>query len=118
MPTLFQEKNREERGKLFLYGCLPVRFIVYCIVAVLLILFPKITGISLTVISILAIIFVSYQSFKSPSWWVRWPHIIIWVLVGLIGILSYFYPKVKYAIVPVLFIDWITAIVMYNMRFR
>lgn len=118
MPTLFQGKSKKEREKLFLYGCLPVRAVTYCLVAVLLIKYPRIMGPILVVLSLLGIGFMTYQSYKSPAWWIRWPHILIWVLVGVIGILSYFYSKVSYAIIPVLVIDWIIAVAMYSIRFK
>lgn len=118
MGTLFQGKNKKEREKLFLYGCLPVRAIIYCLVAVLLIKFPKIMGPILVVLSLLGTGIMSYQTYKSPAWWVRWPHIIMWLLIGVIGILSYFYGEVSYSIIPVLLADWIIAVIMYSMRFK
>lgn len=118
MPTIFQEKTEKERRRLFLYGCLPVRAVVYFIVAALLVMFPKILGPILAVISIFGIGFMTYQTYNSPAWWIRWPHILIWILVGVISILSYFYREISYAIIPVLVIDWVIAVIMYSIKFK
>ena len=67
MATLFASKTEEERRKLFLHVCLPVRVIVYTLTAILLILFPRIVGPILVLISIIGIIWLSYRSYTATG---------------------------------------------------
>lgn len=118
MPTIFGSKSIEDRRKLFLYGCIPTRFVIYITTAILLVMFPKIIGPIIATIGVIGISIMLYQSYTSHGWWLRWPHILIWGFIVIIGILSYFFPKVAYIIIPVLVIDIVLALAMYSIRFK
>jgi hypothetical protein len=81
MPTLFANLSKDERKHLYMTRCIPIRIILYIMIFIIVLKYPRYMFPLLKIVLVLAILIMIYQSVNSPAWWPRWPHILTCILL-------------------------------------